>query len=291
MKKICVFLISLILCVCFQNTSAKCYAKAERTIYAKALNECVLYKTTNLSYDVDNVFFVVPETYFVTVLDELENSYKVQYDKFVGYVKKDSIVVATFTPILKTLTGVTCDVKTSSGTQIWNKPSTDGGVLTTISAGTENINYIASVYGTIPSGGETNLWFYVSYTPMFNSTNVYEGYVYSENLTNLSEIVSNVESNPEIVSEENDDAFLISSSFKTIVIALITIPIILLFVVILYKFTKFLRKKTNYDNFQNNEQCDDEKSFINFQKNKPLTNEMLKLKSNSLILKITVINI
>lgn len=253
MKRFCVFLLILLSCFNLLNSSNFAYAKAERTTYAKVLSDCVFYKTKPLEYDVDDVYFIIPETYFVIMLEEFEDCFKVQYDRFVGYVEKDKVVIASFTPILKTLEGVTCDVKTTSGTQVWNKPSTNGDVLTTIAAGTENIVYIASAYGTIPSGGESNLWYYVSYTPSFNSTNVYEGYVYSENITNLSEIVLNAESNPEIVQIEKDEnIFYISSSMKSVLIALIAIPIILLILIILYKITQFIRKNTNNNKFENN---------------------------------------
>ena len=107
----------------------------------------------------------------------------------------------------------------------------------------------------VPSGGESNLWYFVFYTPSENSTNVYEGYIYSENTINLSEIVANTETNPEVISNEtvDDNIIYISSTIKTIIITIITIPVILFFVIILYKLIKKFGKNTKYNNnLQNN---------------------------------------
>ena len=181
---------------------------------------------------------------------------RVQYGTYVGYVSTDTLIVATFIPIVKTLDNIKFDIKETSGTQIWSTPSSNNKVLTTIPAGTKNVNYISFAYGDIPSGGESNIWYYVSYTPKSNSTNVYEGYVYSENVTNLSEIVANTESNPEtILPNDGDDNILtISSSVRTLLIALISIPVILLFAIILYKIVKNVRNfRSNRHDFAENE--------------------------------------
>lgn len=258
MKKIYCFIFCLILNFNYKS-NVETYAKSETNTYAKALDYCVFYKSSDLKNEIDNIYFVIPETYFVIVLETVSDEcFKVQYDKYVGYVKSSSVVIATFIPIVKTLEGVTCSIKETSGTQIWNKPSTSGSVLTTISAGTDDISYIAMVYGSIPSGGESNLWYYISYTPNFNSTNVYEGYVYSENVTNMSEIIPNAESNPEIIRDENlsGSVIYISSSMKTILVVLIAVPIILLILIILYKIINKFRKNTNTQNFQQNNNHD-----------------------------------
>ena len=276
-----------------------CDAKSENTVYAKALDNCMLYKSQTLTDDFDNVYFLVPETYFVTILETIsEKCYKVQYDKFIGYINSDTVIVATFTPIVKTLSKITLDIKETSGTQIWNKPSTSGNVLTTIPAATTDIMYVAKIYGDIPVGGENNLWYYISYTPLTNSTNVYEGYVYSENITNLSEIVVNAEANPEVVEEyipsEIEKTITLSPTFKTIIIALISVPIILLISIILYKFMKKIKENTNKRVFQNNlqaeeyyenEYIDNEEQGLSIESNKhtSLKNKINKMRSMSYV--------
>ena len=232
--------ILLFLCfLCHGESSHAAYAEnVEEKQYAKALETCVLYKTKDMILSPDTILFEVPETYFVLILeDTYDGCYKVQYDKYIGYVDSSRVVIASFNPIVKTLSNITFDIKSTAGTQIWSSPTTKSDIYTTISAGTKNITYIAAVEGMVPSGGESNLWYFVFYTPSENSTNVYEGYIYSENTINLSEIVANTETNPEVISNEavDDNIIYISSTIKTIIITIITIPVILFFVIILYK--------------------------------------------------------
>lgn len=271
MKRLIIFLILPYLFIPHNIEAETVYAKAETSTYAKATANCTLYKTQSMNNDVTNIYFIVPETYFVIILDKVsEECYKVQYDKFIGYVDTSTIIVATFIPIVKTLDDITLDIKDTSGTQIWNQPNTSGKILSTISAGFKNIEYIASCYGSIPSGGESNLWFYVNYTPSENSTNVYEGYIYSENTTNLSEIVANTESNPEIINDTNsaEDILYFSSSLKTIIIIIITVPIIIFLLIILYKLSKKFKNITiNHKNKNSNSNSqvfenDQESNFI-----------------------------
>ena len=268
MKKLCVLLCSYLIC-CFSCSVNFLHAKnynqvinsnannslnlfsAETTTYAKALVGCTLYKSRSMSNELENIYFIIPETYFVVVLESISDvCLKVQYNKYIGYVNITTVTIATFIPIVKTLDNIKCDIKGTSGTQIWTAPSSsEGKILTTILAGTTGINYIASMYGNIPSGGESNLWYYISYTPDSNSTNVYEGYIYSENVTNLTEIVANTETNPEVINppdnKEINDTIYVSSTVKTIIIAIIAIPIILLFAILLYKVVKRFKENLN----------------------------------------------
>lgn len=269
--------------------------KAESTTYAKAMANCTLYKTQSMSDSLDNIYFIVPETYFVVVIENVsDNCTKVQYDKFVGYVNSSNIVIATFIPVVRTLENISCDIKGTSGTQIWSIPSSNyGTIYYTISAGTVGIKYIASAFGNIPSGGESNLWYYVSYTPSSNATNVYEGYVYSENITNLTEIVANTESNPEVISpdDDTDNTLYISSTFRTIIIAIIAVPVILFIAIILYKIVKKLRENTNKHNFINKNrhyvsgETHEPNMYENYQNFSPLQSKLQRMKNTSFVKK------
>lgn len=244
------FLLSI--CIIFNGVNSKnaCAQGSETSTYAKALLGCNLYKTQEMSDRFEDIYFQIPETYFMVILDTInDDCFKVQYDKYIGYVDSGTVMIATFIPVLKTLDNITFDIKSTSGTQIWQYPTTKSNICTTISAGAKNISYIAYTYGSVPSGGESNIWYYVYYIPDSNSTNVYEGYVYSENTTNLTEIVANTETNPEVIANENkldDKLIFISSTIKTIIIAIIAIPIILFFAIILYKFVQKFKKNTKY---------------------------------------------
>lgn len=243
-----------------------CFAENEETIiYAKVLDDCVLFKNEEMNLEFNNVYFQIPESYFIVVLETIsETCLKVQYGKYIGFIDATKVEIAKFVPVVKTLENVTFDIKENVGTKIWQYPTTSSNVFTTLSAGTKNIVYIASVSGQIPTGGKSDVWFYVYYTPSFDSTNVYEGYVYSENTTNLSEIVFNNETNPVIISEEmdgNENLIFISTTIKTIVIAVIFIPIILFFAVILFNLIKKLKKNTKYSKNNLKKDSDDIEDF------------------------------
>lgn len=260
------------------------YGASETKSYAKALSNCYLYKTSSMSDDLENIYFIVPETYFVLVNEIIsDDCISVSYGNYVGYVKSSTIVIATFVPVVKTLEGITCDLKETAGTQIWSLPTTTNSTtLTIIPAGTSGITYIASTYGTIPNGGESNVWYFVRYIPDSNSTNVYEGYIYSENVASVTEIVPNTESNPEVSTgdEDGDDTLYISSTFKTILIAVIVIPVILFFAIILYNLVKKLSKFTNKQKVQNKNFYDENSNYLgennfysnNFQNNLSASN-------------------
>ena len=247
---VCVFVNSIFIFKFDCDTLKECYGESENTIYAKVLKDCVLYKNEEMNYELSEIYFEVPESYFVVVLENIsEKCLKVQYGKYIGFVNSASVEIARFEPIVKTLDNVTFDIKENVGTKIWQYPSTSSTMFVTLDAGTSGVSYIAAVSGQVPNGGKSDIWFYVIYTPSYDSTNVYEGYVYSENTTNLSEIVFNTETNPIEISDEkqeNEKLIYISSTIKTIVIAIIVIPIILFFVVILYNLTKKLRKNAKY---------------------------------------------
>ena len=255
MKKLCYFL--LILCLFNIGKESKFNANAETATYAKVLNGCYLYKKPEINQaGIEDVCFEIPETYFVLILENInEDCCKVQYGKYVGYVRLSKLEIATFVPVIKTLDGVTCDIKSKAGTQLWSSPTTSSSVLTTISAGTKGISYIAACSGVVPTGGQSDVWYYVSYTPFENSTSVFEGYIYSENVECVSEIFSNLESNPEVVNElnsEDESMILISSTIKTVIVAIVAIPIILIIIIILYKMIKLLQKNTKNNKFVKN---------------------------------------
>lgn len=223
-------------------------ASSENLTYAKVASNCYLFKDSSLTENIDNIYFVIPETYFVTIIETVsDKAYKVQYGNYIGYISIMNAEIATFIPIVKYLEGVTLDIKDSSGTQIWSKPTTTSNVLTTIPAGTKKINYIATAFGAVPSGGQSNKWYYVNFTPEYSATSVYEGYVYSENITNLTEIIANTECNPEIIFGTNlkDIALYISSPIKAVIIAIIAVPIILFFLIIIYKISRAFRESSD----------------------------------------------
>ena len=248
--------------------------------YAKAKDNCFLFKTSDISdSSYRNVIFIIPSSYFVTVLSEVNTMItKVQYKNKIGYVSADSVTKVSFVPVSPTLEGVSFDISEDVGTQIRSSPVADNtsNVLKIIPAGTVDISYTATILGDIPTGGSSNVWYYATYTPISDPTSVYEGYVYSEKTYNLTEIPKNLEDDlkpSEEISEEDEEiGFTINDTIKVVLIVLICVPIVLVFVLLVahnkrnkkdkeveqeYKnFVKKEEEKTQkYDNFQFDEEA------------------------------------
>ncbi|MBQ8468674.1 MAG: hypothetical protein IJ542_02840 [Clostridia bacterium] len=219
--------------------------QTETISYAKANKNCLFFRSQSMSDGLVNLWFEIPETYFVSILSKISDTiYRAQYDNYVGYVYADSVSIVSFLPTAPFLKNITFDIKQNVGTQIWSCPSdTTGRVLSTISADTKQVEYIASVNGEIPIGGTSNIWYYAKWTPASSSTSVYEGYVYSESTTNLSHISNNLEYEPEIANQSLNAPIPITSTAQTIMIILIVLPFLILFVLFTIKLSRHILSK------------------------------------------------
>lgn len=219
--------------------------QTSKITYAKILENCLLFKTSSMSTDISNVYFCLPQTYFVSILSNIsENIIKVQYSSYIGFCYADYISVVSFTPSIVELSNITFDINQLAGTQVWSSPSDVKGIkYTTIPAGTTQIEYIASTTGDIPLGGTVNLWYYARFTPASNTTSVYEGYIYSEATNNLSNIPNNLEVETIIDNPLQENTISIDGAFKVVLIILICLPFAILFIASLVKAIKQIKSK------------------------------------------------
>jgi hypothetical protein len=80
--------------------------------YALIGNDCVLYADENLS----NSLFTLPKTYFVQVLGENNDIYKVSYLDVVGFVKAESTTIVDYVPLNKFPSSISCVVSNDGNT-------------------------------------------------------------------------------------------------------------------------------------------------------------------------------
>ncbi len=230
-----------------KNDKNETNAAENKLVYAKAKENCILYKSSNLENNLTNEYFDIPLSYFVTILATVSDTvYKVSYKEFVGYCSADNLTIVSFTPSTSTLENITFDICSDAGTQIWSLPSDQSGnKLTTVPADTLCLEYIASITGEIPSGGTTNLWYYARYTPASFSTKVYEGYIYSEAATNLTHIPTNLEQeNEEVTAPPIDGTITLNTTLRIILLCLICLPFLILFIITVIKSRRsFAHKK------------------------------------------------
>lgn len=240
----------------FCNKACANSISTDKISYAKILENCYLYKTNSMSPDINNIYFCLPETYFVSVLSsETNNILKVRYSSYVGYCYSNTLSIVSFTPNICDLNGITFDIHAVAGTQVWSLPSDTKGVkYTTIPAGTTKIEYIASTSGDIPIGGTTNLWYYARFTPASHTTSVYEGYIFSEATTNLSNIANNLETEPIVDPPNLDSTITINGALKVVLIILICLPFAILFLVSLTKAIRQIKNKKQNNNQDINDQ-------------------------------------
>lgn len=244
-----VFLCAIILNILFiklpNNIGHSSGYETRQIVYAKVLDNCRLYKTSEMIDDVGQFYFYIPSTYFVSIINELNDQvYQVQYSSFVGYVYSSYLNKVSFTPIDPELCNITFEIVKDAGTQIWSLPSASkGSKLTTIPAGSINIEYIASTTGEIPLGGTVNLWYYARYTPSSNSTKVYDGYIYSEATTNLTNIPNNLEVEIPDTNSTLDNSISLEKPLQIIMIILICLPFVILLFAGLIKLIKHIRSQ------------------------------------------------
>lgn len=250
-KKVILFLCLLLFSInVFASINLNIFCKhskateTSKITYAKVGENCILYKTNSMSNDISNIYFYIPPTYFVAILSNFNNEiYRVQYLNFTGFCYSNCLTKVSFTPSNAYLTNVTFSINNFAGTQVWSLPSDTKGIkFTTISANTTGIEYIASVNGDIPIGGNSNIWYYARFTPATNTTSVYEGYIYSEATTNLSNIPSNLEVE-DLPETPNTTTISLNGPLKIVLIVLICLPFIILFIVSLVKGINQLKVK------------------------------------------------
>lgn len=170
---------------------------SEKGIFAKARNNCTLYVTSNVQDNsLSNIYFTVPEGYFVQLLDTTSSSaYMVSYNDKVGYISPTSAKRVSFVPKTPTSPILPLTTHAGSGTQLRAFASTSSDMVALVPP-TSEVQYIASVFGDKPTNGLSSVWYYVRYFPALQPTIYYEGYVYSERVQTAPEVPKNLEDEP-----------------------------------------------------------------------------------------------
>lgn len=249
--------------ICFSENVEQVFQKR----FAKAKENCFLFKTSDTtSSNFKNVFFCVPESYFVTILSEPSSSvFKVEYKGKIGFVSADTVTVASFIPVVPTLDDVFVDISSASGTQLRSTPSTENSsnILKILQAGTRNLEYVSFIYGEKPFSGNSDVWFYVVFFPEDDPTAVFEGYVYSEKTCNLTSFSQNLENNPEIKNDSSSDKnseISLNKNVRIILLFLILLPIVLVVLIAIFKTkNKFKKSKVDINQFENEKTNDEER--------------------------------
>ena len=231
-------MILLILILFFQSTNISVYAYNDQTYYARILYDQVyLYKSPTDNTSIDNVYFELPKTYFVELINKQGNFYEARYLDFIGYVKKDSVQAVASTPKNPFLNNISFRVYDELSQNLWSSPSNENpsNLITEIPALTKNIQYIGKITGSRLIEGRTNIWYFCKYS---NNSDYY-GYIYSDFCDEMNIIKNNIEELTYINNPSFQDEILANNSIPQesnivgVVVAILSVPaLIFMFMII-----------------------------------------------------------
>lgn len=233
MKKIINFI--LIITVLLINPSYLVVSAESK--FARATNPTNLYKLTTNSNELEDIICIVEKSYFVEIIAENGDNYKVNYNGVIGFVKKNDVVLTSSTPKtpfpdnIKLTIGSTCNLRKTPTTK-----STTNNIITTIYKNETNLSFIGRVFAdeAIDFGGST--WYYVCYNGEY-------GYIYNNYISSITPIYENTEVVNNITFENSNIENPIVHTPSLIIVILLLLPCLAI-ILILYLPRKLLIKKT-----------------------------------------------
>lgn len=191
----------------------------------------ILYRNPTSSDLADNVYFYLPETYFVEVLERVDEVfYKVRYVDVVGYVKFSAINIKDYVPVSVFPTNLTLKISGDITANIRSLPDTGSALVTTLASGTTAQYYNKTPGQELNSG--SSYWYYIKVN---NGSQSLYGYVYSDYVTVNTEIVfpNDISPMPASNVKDPDEKLNDTYTFWTQVIIALAICIPVVFIIYL----------------------------------------------------------
>lgn len=241
------FILSLLLLLSTLTTPNYVYADHVYNYFARIMyNNVYLYKQALDIDDYSNVYFTLPRTYFVELLDDQGIFYLVNYNGITGYVKKESVQTVAETPQNPYLSNISFRIYSEQSRSLRTEPTEDGGAATQITyipLLNRNLTYYGTIAGQSLIDGRTNVWYYCKYT----ADQDYYGYVYSDFCDEMSTITDNTEdvsyiSGPSFGPPQEEQSLPINDNTTTIVVCILSVPA-LVFVFMILKSSIILNKE------------------------------------------------
>lgn len=223
-------LIIIYLMVCnILNVSTSCVYSSTR--YARIENASNIYS----SNEENKILCMAEKTYFVQIINEIDNMYKVNYNGISGYINKNDVKEITSTPFtpypsnIKLIIGSDCNFRSSPTTK-----SQTNNILATLKSGEENIEFIGRIYSdeAIDFGGTT--WYFVKYLGEY-------GYIYNKYVKSITPIYENTEKVTYLQNSSPDIPNPITHTPSILIMIIMAIPLLLI-LLILYLPRKFKSK-------------------------------------------------
>jgi type II secretory pathway pseudopilin PulG len=159
--------------------------------YAKVIGSNVkLYRTLSGDEDYSNVFFTIPQSYFVLLnpCDD-ENYYAATYIDIPGYVKKNEVQCVKGTPVTPFANNISFRIFVPGGVDLRSSPTQSEGLnsVANLQYLETNIKYYGSIDGEEAISYKSTKWYFCKY---YKNGIAQSGYVYSafcDLLTTFSE--------------------------------------------------------------------------------------------------------
>ena len=232
---ISIILYVIIGCFLIKSTQIVNASTENNNIYGKIITpNCHLLKSPTKLNNISNYYFLLEESYYVLVLNSENDYYYVKYKDLNGYVEKSKIQLVNENINNPYLNNIKFDVIKSC--IIYSQPLKNSSSKITTIPLTENCNYYGKVYSEEIFENSGNLWYYCEIPTSYGFV---KGYIHSSNTNNLSPITQNTEFSSSLISKNEINKILnLNLSNQTMLILIISIPIVFLIIILTKGFKK-----------------------------------------------------
>lgn len=183
-------------------------AGAEQPYFAKAISKTVkLYRSTSGSEEFSNVYFTIPQSYYVEI-DKCENNlfFSARYIDVYGYVKKTDVQCVNGVPETP-FANATFRVFVPGGIELRSSPTQSQGLNTVEQIGylETSLKFYGEIEGEESITNRTSTWYFCKYIK--NGKESF-GYVYNAFCDSLTEIPTNTE----LLEQIDEPDFTINAS-------------------------------------------------------------------------------
>jgi hypothetical protein len=229
MKRVfCLFLcaLSIVLWTAFLKNDCKAAAPLGYGLIVEA--NSVLYRNPADLDTPDNVYFFLPETYFVEVLEQVDQVfYKVRYDDIIGYVKFSAINIKDYEPVSCFPSNLFLTISGDITANVRALPDATSELVATLPSGASAQYYNKTLGQELNSGSA--YWYYIK---IQNGAKTQYGYVYADYVAVQNEIIIPNDTSPKPLPSVQDPEEKLNDTYNfwtQIIIALaICIPVVFL---------------------------------------------------------------
>lgn len=227
MKKFTLCIVLILLLFCTESSYFLVFANTKK--YARALDENIyLYRLSTSDNSLSNIICIVEKSYFVEILSDNVDNYKVNYNGIIGYIKKEDVVPVSNIPTtpypsnIQLTIGSNCNLRSTPTTKAYTS-----NIITTLYSGETNLQFIGRVFSeeVIDFGGTT--WYYVSY-------NGERGYVYNKYIKSISPIYLNQEETYTIVENEFVTTNPLNNTNSIVIMLILFLPCLCILFILYY---------------------------------------------------------